>query len=36
MTLNLTVNRQNDLFLTVNRQRDPPLPDWDPLSCEEI
>ena len=24
MTYNLTVNRQNDLFLTVNRQRDPP------------
>ena len=21
----LTVNRQNDLFLTVNRQRDPPI-----------
>ena len=25
MTENLTVNRQNGLFLTVNRQRDPPL-----------
>ena len=24
MTENLTVNRQNDLFLTVNCQRDPP------------
>ena len=26
MTKNLTVNRQNDLFLTVNRQRESPLP----------
>ena len=26
MTQNLTDNRQNDLFLTVNRQRDPPPP----------
>ena len=25
MNKNLTVNRQNDLFLTVNRQRDPPI-----------
>ena len=25
MTKYLTVNRQNDLFLSVNRQRDPPL-----------
>ena len=24
--LNLTVNRQNDLFLLVNRQKDPPPP----------
>ena len=26
MNLNLTDNRQNDLFLTVNGQRDPPPP----------
>ena len=28
MIKNLTVNRQNDLFLTVDRQKDPPPPHW--------
>ena len=33
MTKNLTVNLQNDLFVAVNRQRDPPpaTPYQDPL-----
>ena len=34
MTKNLTVNRQNDLFLTVNRQKDPPIE--TPLTFREF
>ena len=35
MTKNLTVNRQHDLFLTVNRQRDP-LPPTPPPPIETL
>ena len=31
MTWNLTVNRQNDLFLTV---KETPLPHWEPRRTE--